>query len=355
MNTAAFSKLAHGRRRRGAAALAAVGLLALTACNQDNGAEPQPTATGSGEASTVVVGMGPTQQSRTVAEVWALALEDSGAQVEVKEVEGGRAGYLQAVEDGEIDLYPDYTGDLYLELRGTEPSPAATSTADPTATTASASPSTPGTTENLVNSLANLLGQGQQGVTDADVEAALADQLPADVQMLNPAPAENKRVLAVTSATQAKLSVNSIADLSRHCSDLTFGALTGEDQAAVTSAAVEDTYNCTPGEVKDYNSLQEVTQALLDGEIDVAGILSASPAVGDNSLKVLDDNRDALVPERVIPVAGADLPRSAVDEVNNITGRLDSDALVLLTRMTTASTPYSPEDAADYWYGTVRP
>lgn len=355
MNKRASNKLGHRGRRRGVAALAAAGLLTLAACDQGGSTDPQPTASGTAESTTVVVGAGPTEQSRTVAELWALALEDSGTQVEVKEVDGGRAGYLQAVEDGEIDLYPDYTGDLYLQLRGTDPTPTATASADPQDVTASPTSATPGTTENLVNSLANLLGQGQQGVTDADVEEALADQLPADVQMLNPAPAENKRVLAVTSATQAKLSVNSIADLSTHCPDLRFGALVGEDQAAVTAAAVEDTYNCVPGEVKDYSSLEEVTQALLEGEIDVAGILSASPDVADNSLKVLDDNRDALVPERVVPVAGVDLPQAAVDEVNGITSQLDTDALVLLTRMTTASTPYSPEDAAAYWYGTVQP
>lgn len=355
MNSTTGRQHRHYAPRHTVAAVAAAAVLTLAGCNQDTVVESEPTGTGSGEVSTVVVGMGPTEQSRTVAELWALALEDSGAQVEVKEVEGGRAGYLQAVEDGEIDLYPDYTGDLYLELRGTDPSPEVTGSADAEAATVSPSPSSPGTTENLVNSLANLLGQGQQGVTDADVEEALADQLPSDVQMLNPAPAENKRVLAVTAATQAELSVTSIADLSTHCSELSFGALTGEDQAAVTAAAVEDTYNCAPGEVKDYSSLQEVTQALLEGEIDVAGILSASPAVGDNSLTVLDDNRDALVPERVIPVASTDLPQAVEDEVNSITGQLDTEALVLLTRMTTASTPYSPEDAAAYWYGTVRP
>ncbi|MDO5617287.1 glycine betaine ABC transporter substrate-binding protein [Kocuria sp.] len=327
-----------------AAALTSAVLL-LSACGDSGSPDPQPTGSDGETVSSVVVGVGPTDQSRTVAQVWALALEDAGVQVEVREVDGGRAGYLQAVQDGEIDVYPDYTGDLYLQLRGTE-----SSTPSPTQeATASANPG------SFVDSLANLLGQGQQGVTDNDVESALAEQLPTGVQMLNPAPAENKRILAVTSATQAKLSVNSLSELSQYCSDLTFGALVGEDQAAVTAAAVEQTYSCTPKDVKDFASQEEVTQALLDGQIDVAGLLSATPEVGDNSLKALDDNRDALVPERVIPIADQNLPDAAGQEINGISSDLDTDALILLTRMTTASTPYSPEDAAAYWYGTVRP
>ncbi|KAA9393706.1 hypothetical protein FCK90_11030 [Kocuria coralli] len=340
--------------RKAAAAALGTGLLVLSACG-DGGGSGDPTPTQEATATSVVVGAGPTQQTQTVAHVWALALEDAGMTVEIRELDGGRAEYLTALEDGEIDLYPDYTGDLYLELRGNAPEgPGSSVDEDPSAwPAATASPSPTETEGNLVDSLANMLGQGQQGVTDEDVESALSEQLPESVQTLDAAPAENKRVLATTAATQARLSLNSIADLADHCGDLTFGAISGEDQASVTSTAIEETYDCAPGEIREFGSQSEVVQALLAGQIDVAAILSATPAIEENSLWVLEDNRHALVPERVIPVAASELSDQAVGEVNGISGQLDTDALVLLTRMTTSSTPYSPGEAAEYWYGTV--
>lgn len=327
-----------------------MGCLALTACTSQESAA-QPSASSS-EAPVVVVGMGPTEQSRVVAQTWAVALEDAGFRVDVQEIDGGRAGYLKAVEDGQIHVYPDYTGDLYVELRGTDPTQSATP--GPSATTAEPT-STPGTAEELVGSLANLLGRGEQGVTDSDVESALADQLPEGVSMLDPAPADNKRVLVVTAATQAEISVNSMEDLADHCQDLTFGVLRHEGQAAVTAAAVEDIYDCNPGTVQEYDSQEQVTQALVEGEVDVAGMLSTAPAVADNSLTILGDDRDALIPERIVAVAGQNLPESAAEEVNGISGELDTENLVLLTRMTTSSPEYSAEEAATYWYRTVRP
>lgn len=98
--------------RRGLLAVSATGLLVLTGCG-DRGDDPQPAVS---EEGPVLVGAGPTVQTQAVADAWVLALEDSGIAAEVREVEGGRAGYLQAVEDGTVDVYPDFTGDLYLEL-----------------------------------------------------------------------------------------------------------------------------------------------------------------------------------------------------------------------------------------------
>ncbi|ROZ63562.1 hypothetical protein EDL96_06460 [Kocuria soli] len=340
-----------------AAALAAV-TLTLAGCDGDQPTN-DPTATAEASAPRVVVGAGPTNQTETVAYAWSKALEDAGMTVEVREIEGGRAGYLKAVEDGEIDVFPDYSGDLYLELRGNQPQGAGTveaqePTQSPSSTTVPSDEAN-GSDENIVDTLADMLGSGQEGVTDGDVESGVDEQLPETVQILDAAPAENKRVLATTAATAARLEVTSIDDLAEHCGDLTFGAIKGEDQASVTAAAVADTYECTPGEVREFDSQADVVQALLEGQIDVAGVLSATPAIEDNSLEVLEDNQEALVPERVLPVASADLSDQAVSEINGISGQLDTEALVLLTRMTTSSTPYTPEEAADYWYGTVRP
>lgn len=341
--------------RPAAIGLGLVAALALTACGAGDPevpAAPEPTADG-----PVLVGAGPTEQTRTIANIWILQLQDAGLDAEIREVDGGREGYVRAVDEDLIDVYPDYTGDLYLELRG-NPAEGPGTALDETggeSPSASAPPRDDGVDggdDGLVDSLSAMLGQGseQDGVTDEDVEDALRAELPEGVGILGAAPAENTRALAVTAATAARLPGSSIEDLAEVCPELSFGAVDGADQAPVTAAAIEDVYGCEPGEIIQYPTQQEVFQALLRDDVQVASILSADPAVQDNALSLLEDSRDALVPERVVPVADEELPAEARDAVNEVTGRIDTEALVLMTRMTDSETPYSPEEAARYWW-----
>lgn len=339
-------------RRLPAVGLGLVTALLLTACgpgDPEAPAAPEPTAD-----APVLVGAGPTEQTRTIANIWVLQLQDAGLEAEVREVHGGREGYLRAVDEELIDLYPDYTGDLYLELQGNPAEGPGTEVdeAGGESPGASASPTGDGDDEGLVDSLSAMLGQGpgQDGVTDEDVEEALRSELPEGVTILGAAPAENTRALAVTAATAAELPGSSIEDLAEVCSELSFGAVDGADQAPVTAAAIQDVYDCEPREIIEYGTQHEVFQALLRDDVQVASILSATPAVQDNALSLLEDSRDALVPERVVPVADEELPAEARDAVNEVTGQIDTEALVLMTRMTGSETQYSPYEAAQYWW-----
>lgn len=321
MDTGRVITKAHPRRL---AAAAGVALLALTSCGQSPDAGTETTESTTTPTSTVVIGLGPTRQGQPVAHAWGLALEDAGFAVEFKEIDGGRDAYVKAIENGELDLFPDYTGDLYLNLKGAEPSPAASSTPTPAGS-----------------------------VTDSDVEKIINSRLPETVRLLDAASAHNKRSMVITAATQAHLSAESLGDLAEHCQELRFGVVDAQPQNTVMQTALKDVYGCQPKDIKGYESEEQVFQALVRGEIDVAGVLSSSPTIGDNSLKILEDPDDALVPERVVAVAHQKLPERAVDEVNAISEELDTDDLVLLTRMITSSPQRSPEEAAEYWYGRV--
>src|SRR5690606_18470570 len=108
------------RTPRRLAALAAAALL-LAACGSgDPLAEPGPTtdgATASGEgtdgpAGTVVVGSQAYYSNEIVAEIYAQVLEDAGFDVERQFQIGQRDVYLAAMENGEVQLLPEYTGNL---------------------------------------------------------------------------------------------------------------------------------------------------------------------------------------------------------------------------------------------------
>lgn len=345
-----------GRRRlRRIGAAGAAGLFVLSGCGSEAGPPEQEPADG----GPVLVGAGPTLQTQAIADAWVMALEDGGVPAEIREVGGGRAAYLSAVEDGTLDVYPDYTGDLYLELEAASPDDGPTAgpsaPASPSASAGAVEGEEDGAGEDsgLVDSLTSLLGQDpdNEGFTDADVEAALTEELPEGVELLPTSAADRTRAMAVTAATGAELSGGSLESLAEECSEMTIGVTQEEIERPVTVPALEALYDCRPGEVVGFESPEEAVDALVRDEVQAAVVVTARPEIEDNALVVLEDNRGAMIPERVVPVADDELSDEARGVLDDVGGRLDADALTLLTRMTTSSTPFSPYEAADYWWG----
>ena len=92
------------------------GLLAITAC----GGGGDPLATNSTEPAgrdTITVGSANFPENVILAEIYAQALEAQGAQVSTKLNIGSREKYYPALEQGSLDLFPEYTGATlsYLE------------------------------------------------------------------------------------------------------------------------------------------------------------------------------------------------------------------------------------------------
>ena len=98
-------------RRRGTARPAST--LGLAAC----GASSDPLVSGSadlrrGAGGTIVVGSANFTESQLLAEIYAAALKAKGVDVDDRLNIGSREVYIQALEDGSIDLVPEYTGVL---------------------------------------------------------------------------------------------------------------------------------------------------------------------------------------------------------------------------------------------------
>lgn len=87
------------------------------------------------EADSVVVGAANFYESETIAELYAIVLEDAGFDVEVRTI-GNRELYLPALASGEITIVPEYVGTLTEFLNrdqnGSEAEPAASSDLDAT-------------------------------------------------------------------------------------------------------------------------------------------------------------------------------------------------------------------------------
>ena len=150
-----------------ALAVGAIGLT-LTACGGD------PTEGEKSATDTITIGSAAFPENEIIAEIYAQALEAKDVKVEKKLNIGAREAYIPALENGEIDLLPEYTGNLLLYVDK-----------DATAT------------------------------APDDVVAALGDALPEGLEILEVSEAEDKDSLNVTPEFSEKEGVTSIADLRR--------------------------------------------------------------------------------------------------------------------------------------------
>jgi glycine betaine/choline ABC-type transport system substrate-binding protein len=129
------------------------------------------------KGSTLVVGSANFPENVLLAEIYAEALKDQGATISTKLNIGSREKYLPGLEDGSIDLLPEYNGALLQFV-------------DKTAT----------------------------AVSPTDVLAALQTALPSSLIVLDQSAAQDSDAIVVTQATAAKYHLTSIADLAKPAS-----------------------------------------------------------------------------------------------------------------------------------------
>ena len=101
-----------GKGRLVALAAVAVGAtVALAGCA--SGDPLDGGSTGDGEsAETIVVGSQDYYSNEIIAEIYAQALEENGYTVDRQFRIGQREVYIPEIEDGAIDVFPEYTGNL---------------------------------------------------------------------------------------------------------------------------------------------------------------------------------------------------------------------------------------------------
>ena len=100
------------RTSRLALALVAASALTLSAC----GDSEDPLSSGGDDGDTVVIGSQAYYSNEIIAEIYAQALEAEDIDVDRQFQIGQREVYLPEIENGSLDLFPEYTGPLLLAL-----------------------------------------------------------------------------------------------------------------------------------------------------------------------------------------------------------------------------------------------
>jgi osmoprotectant transport system substrate-binding protein len=314
----------------GIAALAVVGLAAVTACASSSSSSSSSTVTGASPTSatssasnplsggsssgSVVVGSANFPENEVLAEVYALALTKAGVKVTTKLNIGAREVYYPQVQKGAISIIPEYNGTLL------------TVEVDKTST----------------------------AKTTADVNAALAAKLPSTLTVLNSAPAQDSDSITVTQATAAKYHLKSIADLKPVASQFVLGGPPEFKTRSDGIAGLKANYGLT---FKSFDPLDEsgpiTLSALTSGKVQAADVFTTTPQIITDKLVSLTDPKFNFAAQNVIPlVYKPALTPTISSTLNAVNAKLTTSALLALdVKVITDKEDYTT--AAQDWLQSV--
>jgi osmoprotectant transport system substrate-binding protein len=274
-----------------AAALGSILATAVAACgNSSNPVSPGGTgATGSpAPTDTIVIGSANFQESTLLAQIYAEALKAKGVKVSTKLNIGARETYIPGLEDGSIDLIPEYSGVLlqYFDKNAT-------------------------------------------AVSSADVYRALQSALPANLTVLQQSQAQDKDSIAVTAATAAKYKLTSIADLAGPAGSLVFGGPPEFKTRPDGVPGLKRVYNVTFGQFKTLDAGGPLTvNALKNGQVDAADVFTTDPSIEKFHFVVLQDPKNLYAAQNVLPLINkAKASSTVVAALNAVSAKLDTRTL----------------------------
>jgi len=294
----------------------ALGLAAtLAACGSDDPTAPPAADDGGGGGEAVVVGSFAFPESEILGEIYAQALEADGVDVTTKFNIGPRQQTIPALQDGSINLIPEYNGNLLAYYN-------------------------PEYTER----------------TTEEVDGALGDAVAADkLRVLDSAEAEDKDAYVVTSETAEANDLTTIGDLANIVpfslgSNPQFGELgygipglksiygVGVNKGDVTFIPIEDFGG--PDTVK----------ALVDDTVQVADIYTTSPALTIEDLVVLEDPENMISAQNIVPLISESVFTDGIAEtLNAISAELTTDDLIALRDRVEGDEKASASTAAKDW------
>lgn len=292
--------------------IAAGAMVALAGCSS---ADPTAPADDAASGDTVVVGSFAFPESEILGEIYAQALENAGFDVDTQFNIGPRQQTIPALQDGSINVIPEYNGNL----------------------------------------LAHYNTEYTERTTE-DVDAALVDAVAADdLQILDSAAAEDKDAYVVTRETAEANGLTSIGDLSKivpfslgsnpQFAELGYG-LPGLASVYGVGTTQSDVIFVP---IEDFGGPDTVA-ALVDGTVQVADIYTTSPAIVTEDLVVLEDPENLISAQNVIPlVANSIYSQKLADVLNAISAELTTDDLIALRTRVEGDEKASAATAAEDW------
>ena len=269
-----------------------------------------PLAACGNRGDAIKVGCKNFTEELILGELYAQALEHAGIAVTRKFDLGTTDIALAALQRGEIDLYPEYTGTALLNVL-------------------------------------KLPNESDPRRAYATVKAAFAKKYQLD--WLDPAPFNDTQALATTQQIAGRYALSSLSDLAAKAGDLRLGGppefLTRDDGL--------------PGLRKKYGgfafkAFKQVDNglkygALVHGDVDVVVAFTTEGQLKANNLIVLEDNKHLFPPDQVSPVVrhAALVAKPAIaDVLNKVSPLLDTELMQNLNLQVEGPQKRDPADVA---------
>ncbi|MEV4012179.1 ABC transporter substrate-binding protein [Nonomuraea angiospora] len=282
-------------RKYGIAGVFVSAMLALAACGGggggNTGGNPLDTSSAapSGSASSggggkAVVGSFDFDESVLLGSIYAQALQAKGVQVEEKPRIGSREVVIDQVKSGGLTIVPEYNGNLlaFVDLKNT-------------------------------------------AATTDEVNAALKEKLPAELEVLDSSPAEDKDSLSISKDTQTKQSLNSMEDLAKVSKTFVVGG--PPEFKKRWEARFKEVYGI---EFKQWKPTGPTTaDAIKDGTIQVGNVFTTDPKMTANNLVPLQDPKNIFPAQNVTPLLNKAAATDTIKTtLNAVSAKLTTQSLL---------------------------
>lgn len=285
----------------------AAGSLMLAGCSNADPLANDPEETAEG-ASSIVVGSQAYYSNEIIAEIYAQALERSGLEVERQFNIGQRDAYMPQLENGSIDLMPEYTGNLLQYF-------------DPETTVRAAQ----------------------------EVYAELQSALPEGLTALDMAEATDQDSYTVTADFAQNQNLTSIADLTLASEPLVLGGPPELAERPYGPKGLEESY----GLGVEFSATGDTTvEDLVAGTVNVANVFTADPRIQTENLVVLEDPQALFLASNVVPIVDGAVATQIAEVINPVSAQLSAETLVELNVKSTVD-QQSAAAIATAWLDSV--
>jgi len=282
--------------------------LTLTACG--GGDDPLASDSGGGEeGGSVTVGSANFPEAVLLGEMYAQALEAKDVEVQRNLNIGAREAYIKAIEDGSVDLLPEYTGNLLLFYE-----------------------------------------KSSSETDEQKVYDQLQDALPQELTALEMSEAVDEDAVVVTQETAKKYDLESIEDLAPVADQLVVGGSPEFRERQAGLRGLEDVYGLKFAEFKTLDVAGPLSiEALNSGEVDVTQLFTTQSAIASNDFVVLDDPKNISIPQNVVPLIRSDALNDDIEQtLNAVSAELTTDELAGLVKRLEIDKDSPVNVAADY-------